>query len=64
MVELVRKHKNNGSSGVGITSTPIHEVFKLEYVQVTPQLILLIPNSCFGRCPVSRTQSSKSECGW
>jgi len=32
MVELVRKHKNNGSSGVEKTSTPIHEVFKLEYV--------------------------------
>jgi len=32
MVELVRKHKNNGSSGVEITSTPIHEVVKLEYV--------------------------------
>ena len=31
MVELVRKHKNNGSSGVEITSTPIHEGFKLEY---------------------------------
>jgi len=31
-VELVRKHKNNGSSGVEKTSTPIHEVFKLEYV--------------------------------
>ena len=28
----MRKHKNNGSSGVEKTSTPIHEVFKLEYV--------------------------------
>jgi len=32
MVELVRKHKNNGNSGVEKTSTPIHEVFKLKYV--------------------------------
>jgi len=34
MVELVRKHKNNGNSGVGITSTPIHEVVKLEYIHI------------------------------